>query len=59
MQYVTRAGAWCAGEVAFLAWDTAEKLDDCVGFMITPALEIGADGGQRRVLSHAAALAPI
>src|ERR1700758_3492800 len=50
MQYVTRAGAWCNGEVAYLAWDMTEKLDDCMGFMVTRIHETGADAGQRRIL---------
>jgi hypothetical protein len=35
MQYVTQAGAWCNGEVAYLAWETAQPLPDCLGFMVT------------------------
>src|ERR1700758_1222366 len=50
MQHVTKAGAWCNGEVAFLAWDMAEKLDDCVGFMVTRVHETGTDAGERRIL---------
>jgi hypothetical protein len=29
------ARAWCNNEVAYLAWRTDEKIDDCLGFMIT------------------------
>jgi phosphatidylserine/phosphatidylglycerophosphate/cardiolipin synthase-like enzyme len=50
MQYVTKAGAWCNGEVAYLAWDVAEKIEDCYGFMITRVHETGVDRGQRRIL---------
>jgi hypothetical protein len=28
-----RAGAWCNGEVAYIAWDVEEEVKDCVGFM--------------------------
>jgi hypothetical protein len=50
MQEVTRAGAWCNGEVAYLAWDMANAVTDCLGFMVTRVHETGADAGQRRVL---------
>jgi hypothetical protein len=50
MQEVIRAGAWCNGEVAYLAWDMANPLTDCLGFMVTRVHETGADAGQRRVL---------
>ena len=47
---ITKAGAWCNGEVAYLAWQTASKIDDCLGFMITRVHETGDDAGQRRIL---------
>ncbi len=50
MQYVTRAGAWSDGEVAYLAWDMKAKIQDCLGFMITRVHETGADKGARRIL---------
>jgi phosphatidylserine/phosphatidylglycerophosphate/cardiolipin synthase-like enzyme len=50
MKYVTKAGAWCNGEVAYLAWDIKEKIENCLGFMITRIHESGADKGQHRVL---------
>jgi phosphatidylserine/phosphatidylglycerophosphate/cardiolipin synthase-like enzyme len=50
MSEVTRAGAWCNGEVAYLAWDMPAPLPDCLGFMVTRVHETGADSGQRRVL---------
>jgi hypothetical protein len=50
MQEAIRAGAWCNGEVAYLAWDMANPLPDCLGFMVTRVHETGADAGQRRVL---------
>ena len=50
MQLVSRAGAWSNGEVAYLAWDMAKKLEGCLGFMVTRVHETGADAGQRRIL---------
>jgi len=47
--HIKKAGAWCNGEVAYLAWQ-AEKIDGCLGFMITRVHETGADAGQRRIL---------
>jgi hypothetical protein len=47
---VQKAGAWCNGEVAYLAWQVAKKIDGCLGFMVTRVHETGADAGQRRVL---------
>ncbi len=47
---IAKAGAWCNGEVAYLAWQTASKIDDCLGFMITRVHETGGDAGQRRIL---------
>jgi phosphatidylserine/phosphatidylglycerophosphate/cardiolipin synthase-like enzyme len=50
MKYVTKAGAWSNGEVAYIAWDAVTKIDDCYGFMVTRVHESGEDKGQRRVL---------
>jgi hypothetical protein len=50
MQFVTKAGAWGNGEVAYIAWDTAKKIDGCLGFMVTRVHETGGDAGQRRIL---------
>jgi phosphatidylserine/phosphatidylglycerophosphate/cardiolipin synthase-like enzyme len=50
MKLVTKAGAWCNGEVAYIAWDVKEKIPDCLGFMITRVHESGGDKGQRRIL---------
>ncbi len=46
---IEKAGAWCNGEVAYLAWH-AKKIDKCLGFMITRIHETGDDAGQRRIL---------
>jgi phosphatidylserine/phosphatidylglycerophosphate/cardiolipin synthase-like enzyme len=51
MKLIKRAGAWCNGEVAYIAWDAAEKeIKGCVGFMVTRVHETGADKGKRRIL---------
>jgi PLD-like domain len=50
MKLVTRAGAWCNGEVDYIAWDVKEKIENCVGFMVTRIHETGSDAGQRRIL---------
>ncbi|WP_342360032.1 phospholipase D-like domain-containing protein [Terrarubrum flagellatum] len=50
MKLVKRAGAWCNGEVAYIAWDIDEKIDDCLGFMVTRIHLSGADKGKRRIL---------
>jgi hypothetical protein len=50
MNLITRAGAWCNGEVGYIAWDVDEKIKDCVGFMVTRVHETGKDAGQRRIL---------
>jgi len=47
---VEKAGAWSNGEVAYLAWQTAKKIDGCLGFMVTRVHETGADAGARRIL---------
>jgi hypothetical protein len=50
MNLITRAGAWCNGEVAYIAWDVKDKIPNCVGFMVTRIHETGEDAGQRRIL---------
>ena len=50
MKLVTRAGAWCNGEVGYIAWDVEQKIDGCVGFMVTRVHETGRDAPQRRIL---------
>jgi phosphatidylserine/phosphatidylglycerophosphate/cardiolipin synthase-like enzyme len=50
MDLITRAGAWCNGEVAYIAWEVEKKIDNCIGFMITRIHETGTDAGQRRIL---------
>jgi len=50
MRLVTKAAAWCNGEVAYLAWDVAQNIENCLGFMVTRVHETGTDAGQRRVL---------
>ena len=47
---ITSAGAWCNGEIAYLAWEADGPIGGCVGFMITRVHETGADAGQRRIL---------
>lgn len=47
---VTKAGAWCNGEVAYLAWSVAAEIEGCLGFMITRVHETGGDAGARRIL---------
>ena len=50
MKYITRAGAWGNGEVAYIAWDVEKKITDCLGFMVTRVHETGGDAGKRRIL---------
>jgi hypothetical protein len=50
MSLITRAGAWCNDEVAYIAWDVKEKIPGCIGFLITRVHETGPDAGQRRIL---------
>ena len=50
MSLIKRAGAWCNGEVAYLAWDVDKTIKDCLGFMVTRVHETGKDAGQRRIL---------
>ena len=50
MNLVKRAGAWCNGEVAYLAWDVEKQIKGCVGFMVTRVHETGKDAGKRRIL---------
>jgi PLD-like domain len=47
---ISGAGAWCNGEVAYLAWRIDRHIDGCLGFMITRVHETGPDAGQRRIL---------
>jgi hypothetical protein len=47
--FIESAGAWCNGEIAYLAWK-AEQIDGCLGFMITRVHETGDDAGQHRIL---------
>jgi hypothetical protein len=47
---IQKAGAWCNGEVAYLAWQVEHKIKDCLGFMVTRVHETGEDAGQRRLL---------
>lgn len=50
MKLIKRAGAWCNGEVAYIAWDAEKAIKGCVGFMVTRVHETGADKGKRRIL---------
>lgn len=50
MGKIVKAGAWCNGEVAFLAWEADGPIDDCLGFMVTRVHETGSDAGKRRIL---------
>src|SRR5262249_56606591 len=50
MNLIKRAGAWCNGEVAYIAWDVEKEIKGCVGFMVTRVHETGEDAGQRRIL---------
>jgi phosphatidylserine/phosphatidylglycerophosphate/cardiolipin synthase-like enzyme len=50
MGRIVKAGAWCNGEVAYLAWEADAPIADCLGFMITRVHETGPDAGQRRIL---------
>jgi hypothetical protein len=50
MDLIKRAGAWCNGEVAYLAWDVEKEIKGCVGFMVTRVHETGKDAGKRRIL---------
>src|SRR5256884_8286500 len=47
MAKVIEARAFCNNEVAYLAWKTDGKIEDCFGFMIT---RINLDTGERRLL---------
>ncbi len=47
---IQTAGAWCNGEVAYLAWQVEHKIKDWLGFMVTRVHETGEDAGQRRLL---------
>jgi hypothetical protein len=50
MDLIKRAGAWCNGEVAYIAWNVDKEIEDCIGFMVTRVHETGEDAGQRRIL---------
>jgi len=50
MKLIKRAGAWCNGEVAYIAWDVEKAIKGCVGFMVTRVHDTGADKGKRRIL---------
>ena len=50
MGKLIKAGAWCNGEVAYLAWQADAAIEDCLGFMVTRVHESGPDAGLRRVL---------
>src|SRR3954469_2273874 len=50
MGKLTKASAYCNGEVAYLAWQADGPIADCLGFMITRVHTSGADAGQRRML---------
>jgi phosphatidylserine/phosphatidylglycerophosphate/cardiolipin synthase-like enzyme len=50
MGKIVKAGAWCNGEIAYLAWEADAPIDDCLGFMVTRVHETGPEAGQRRVL---------
>jgi phosphatidylserine/phosphatidylglycerophosphate/cardiolipin synthase-like enzyme len=47
MAKVVEARAFCNNEVAYLAWKTDGKINDCLGFMIT---RINLDNNERRCL---------
>ena len=50
MGAIKNAGAWCNGEVGYIAWQVDQKIPDCLGFMITRVHETGPDAPARRVL---------
>lgn len=51
MSKLTTAKAWCNNEVAYLAWKTDGKIDDCLGFMITRIhLDDQGNEVERRIL---------
>lgn len=50
MGRIVNAGAWCNGEIAYLAWQADGPIAGCLGFMITRVHETGLDAGARRVL---------
>jgi hypothetical protein len=47
MAKVVSARAWCNNEVAYLAWSTDDRIDGCLGFVVT---RIDLDTGERRLL---------
>jgi hypothetical protein len=38
--FIASGGAWCNGEVAYLAWK-ALRIEGCLGFMVTRIHETG------------------
>lgn len=50
MGKIIKAGAWCNGEVSYLAWVADGPIADCLGFMITRVHETGPEAGARRIL---------
>ncbi len=50
MASIIKAGAWCNGEVAYIAWAVDDEIPDCLGFMITRVHETGDEAGLRRIL---------
>src|SRR5215831_13961536 len=51
MAKLVEAKAWCNNEVAYLAWKADDKIDGCLGFMIT-RIQLDTDGNEvdRRIL---------
>jgi phosphatidylserine/phosphatidylglycerophosphate/cardiolipin synthase-like enzyme len=47
MAAITTARAWANNEVAYLAWDTDEKIPGCLGFEVT-RVYLGTDGSVAR-----------
>jgi hypothetical protein len=52
MTLITRGGAWCNGEVAYIAWDVTAKIDGCLGFMVTRVHETGDDADSGESCPH-------
>lgn len=50
MGKLTRAHAWCNGEVAYVAWAADGPIAGCIGFMVTRVHETGQDAGTKRIL---------
>ena len=51
MAKLIEAKAWCNNEVAYLVWKADDKIDGCLGFMIT-RIQLDTDGNEveRRIL---------